>query len=562
MRDHEPRSGTVRYGIVRCGAVRCGAESIRYRKRLRNLFGDSQCLTRPFLFLVAFHDTRTLMHSYEQCRRRIAECTMNDDKSAPVCGSDGVTYPSQCQVISKQCQGVSILIKHTGPCPEMPPCFSARLSSRVGSRPVCRPDGTYAPVQCHMETGFCWCVTLQGRPLPDTSVRHQRPRCDKLASRSAVATKSGQRRRSSNWKERRQYSSRHRNTCDRLEKSKFNNNLIENFRIEYKRANISVTGDKNVERVLSWKFATLDKDGDGYLDRAEYKELRKLAKKAVRPKRCARTFARTCDLNRDLKLSRQEWGACLANDFTLLKGNSSPVHSRPTFSDNPADTKEENDATDCISDRRSVLEDQRQNSQEKFYIPQCTPDGRYHRVQCYSGYCWCVYQDTGKPIPGTSSKDSTPNCNPAPTPSRPMKGCPELKKQIFLRDLMDLMQKKMKASSTDSSEITANWQASKEEQVATWHFVMLDKNKNKILERKEWKSFRIMVSNNRLLRKCGKKLPRYCDINNDRRISMTEWLSCLNAQHLVTAENPEKSSTNKPKRMGPNPLDQFLNDDD
>lgn len=76
------------------------------------------------------------------------------------------------------------------------------------------------------------------------------------------------------------------------------------------------TGDKNVERVLSWKFVTLDKNGDGYLDRAEYKELRRLAKKAVRPKKCARTFARTCDLNRDLKLSRQEWGACLANDFT------------------------------------------------------------------------------------------------------------------------------------------------------------------------------------------------------------------------------------------------------
>lgn len=80
--------------------------------------------------------------------------------------------------------------------------------------------------------------------------------------------------------------------------------------------NILQTGDKNVERVLSWKFITLDKNGDGYLDRTEYKELRRLAKKAVKPKKCARTFARTCDLNRDLKLSRQEWGACLANDFT------------------------------------------------------------------------------------------------------------------------------------------------------------------------------------------------------------------------------------------------------
>jgi hypothetical protein len=61
---------------------------------------------------------------------------------------------------------------------------------------------------------------------------------------------------------------------------------------------------------------TLDKDGDGYLDRAEYKELKRLVKKAVKPKKCAHTFARTCDLNHDLKLSRQEWGACLANDFT------------------------------------------------------------------------------------------------------------------------------------------------------------------------------------------------------------------------------------------------------
>lgn len=55
-----------------------------------------------------------------------------------------------------------------------------------------------------------------------------------------------------------------------------------------------------------------------------------------------------------------------------------------------------------------------------------------------------------------------------------------------------------------------------------------------VLERKEWKSFRTMVANNRQLQRCGKRLPRYCDINNDRRISMTEWLSCLNAQRPTT----------------------------
>jgi len=38
------------------------------------------------------------------------------------------------------------------------------------------------------------------------------------------------------------------------------------------------------------------------------------------------------------------------------------------------------------------------------------------------------------------------------------------------------------ASSTDFDETTAKWQTSKEEHIATWHFVMLDNNKNKVYE--------------------------------------------------------------------------------
>lgn len=72
------------------------------------------------------------------------------------------------------------------------------------------------------------------------------------------------------------------------------------------------------------------------------------------------------------------------------------------------------------------------------------------------------------------------------------------------------------------------WKASKEEQVATWTFVVYDKNKNKMLDKSEWKSFKETVMVVKTLRKCGKKLPRYCDINKDRQISMTEWLDCLN----------------------------------
>lgn len=130
--------------------------------------------------------------------------------------------------------------------PETPACFSARLIARSGVRPVCRRDGTYAPVQCHAETEYCWCVTPQGRPLPDTTVRYKKPRCLRAGSRSAASTRSGQKRRSPTRKQRRQYvSNRHRNTCDRTEKSKFNGNLIENFKIEYRRTNISAEGKRH-----------------------------------------------------------------------------------------------------------------------------------------------------------------------------------------------------------------------------------------------------------------------------------------------------------------------------
>lgn len=76
-----------------------------------------------------------------------------------------------------------------------------------------------------------------------------------------------------------------------------------------------------------------------------------------------------------------------------------------------------------------------------------------------------------------------------------------------------------------------NW-GTDDERIGTLSFVILDKNKNKVWERREWKTFREMVSPIKELRKCGKKLPKYCDQNNDREITLAEWLNCLNSQRL------------------------------
>lgn len=58
------------------------------------------------------------------------------------------------------------------------------------------------------------------------------------------------------------------------------------------------------------------------------------------------------------------------------------------------------------------------------------------------------------------------------------------------------------------------------------------------MERKEWKSFREEMSTNIKLRQCGKKLPPHCDANHDNRIGFTEWLNCLNVNHVQTQTQP------------------------
>jgi len=85
------------------------------------------------------------------------------------------------------------------------------------------------------------------------------------------------------------------------------------------------------------------------------------------------------------------------------------------------------------------------------FVPQCLPDGRYQRIQCYSStstsYCWCVNEDTGKSIPGTSVKNKRPQCDESVV-VRPMKGCTEPRKTQFLKELKAYLNTSLLPSST------------------------------------------------------------------------------------------------------------------
>lgn len=82
-------------------------------------------------------------------------------------------------------------------------------------------------------------------------------------------------------------------------------------------------------RATEWKFGNLDADKSDNLNKTEYRDLRRLVRKVVRPKRCARAFIRMCDTDRNSVLSRPEWTECM-----LLNGERRRFNRKLTSPDN------------------------------------------------------------------------------------------------------------------------------------------------------------------------------------------------------------------------------------
>ena len=43
--------------------------------------------------------------------------------------------------------------------------------------PKCNPDGTFARIQCHDGTGFCWCANIDGKPDGSPVSQNTKPNC-------------------------------------------------------------------------------------------------------------------------------------------------------------------------------------------------------------------------------------------------------------------------------------------------------------------------------------------------------------------------------------------------
>ncbi|XP_011292714.1 SPARC-related modular calcium-binding protein 2 isoform X2 [Musca domestica] len=555
-----------------------------------------------------------------ECAAKLGEC--DESKGRPVCGTDDQTYPTRCHLLRVQCSGHQVSLKYRGPCKACAEAreYALRHRNKYPPKfiPRCKSDGTYAPIQCLMDKG-CWCSDSMGTPINDTTVRTGKPKCREFSKanvrRSPSRNNGGNRKR----------------PCTQEDRATFNSHLIRVFQSEYirskstqyqremasgsrsKASSLDTFNPPSETEVMDWKFSNLDVNRNQMLDKNEYRELKKLVKRAVKPKRCGRAFGKFCDVDSDERLSRLEWNSCLSKDgsnhsYEDNESNAAADNDEDSSSQHldyedgddyeetdddgsstkfpsiyilkpPTEisTKESDIESDCLADQAAALEEKKLGN-TFYYVPDCTIDGRYQRIQCYNStpYCWCVNEDTGKTIPGTWVKHRRPQCDSLYTVTRAMKGCPEERKVVFLKDLKEFLKTKIITGSYAGVN-TTNF-SSEDERIATLSFVILDKNKNSAWEKKEWKTFRELVNNVNNLRKCGRKMPRYCDVNGDKKITLNEWIGCLQATRLditatnVGAQNDAKqqntstsdtnssSSSKTPKLSGSNPLEQYLKD--
>ncbi|XP_072896329.1 SPARC-related modular calcium-binding protein 1 isoform X4 [Hemitrygon akajei] len=406
------------------------------------------------------------------------ECNVHCSSSQlkPLCVSDGRTYESRCDFQRAKCRDPTLEITHRGRCKETGPtkCRTERAQqaqeqAKKPQEPVfipeCNEDGSFAQVQCHTFTGYCWCVTPDGKPVSGSSVKNQTPVC----SGSVTDKPSGP----------------------------------------------SSSGRKDVSKPTPTAETQPVFDGDEIT---------------------APTL----------------WIKQLVSKDSKHNGSSMRVQDKPS----------------CDQERQAALEETHQYPRDGIFIPECAGAGLYKPVQCHqsTGYCWCVLVDIGRPIPGTSTRYQTPNCDSNarskliegddPFKDKELQGCPGAKKLEFITSVLDALTTDMVQAINSPAPATGGRfpepdpSHTLEERVVHWYFGQLDKNGSNNIHKKEMKPFKRFLRKKAKPKKCGRKFTDYCDLNEDKTISLHELKGCLG----VKEGGSSVGGLSNGRRQGANPF--------
>ncbi|XP_059373037.1 SPARC-related modular calcium-binding protein 2-like [Carassius carassius] len=219
-------------------------------------------------------------------------------------------------------------------------------------------------------------------------------------------------------------------------------------------------------------------------------------------------------------------------------------------------------STSCDQEQLLAQEEARQHKNEAVFVPDCAHGGLYKPVQCHpsTGYCWCVLVDTGRPIPGTSTRIEQPKCDGNARQNKPkdhyrnrhLQGCPGEKKTEFLTSVLDALSTDMVHAVTDPASagrmLEPDPSHTLEERVVHWYFSQLDKNSSGDIGKKEIKPFKRLLRKKSKPKKCVKKFVEYCDISNDKALSLQELMGCLGVTKEEGAKTGEGTSSCKLKQ--------------
>uniref|UniRef100_A0A673NLQ8 SPARC related modular calcium binding 1 n=1 Tax=Sinocyclocheilus rhinocerous TaxID=307959 RepID=A0A673NLQ8_9TELE len=430
-------------------------------------------------------------------------CSRSNGK--PVCGSDGRSYDTNCDLERAKCKDHTLTLAHRGRCkgknwmridqPLPAPtlvsevkelteagqtkCRTERIQALEQAKrpqesifiPECNDDGTFAQVQCHTLTGYCWCVTTDGKPVSGSSVQNKTPVCS-----GSVTDKP--------------------------------------------------PGPPSSGRKVSFRFfLTLNPD-DG-----------------SKPTPTMETHV--------VPEGEEITAPTLWIKQLVYKENKQ----------NSSNSRKSEKVPSCDQERQTAQDEARQNPREAIFIPDCGLQGLYKPVQCHqsTGYCWCVLVDTGRPIPGTSARYKKPECDSAarsrdsemedPFRDRDLTGCPEGKKVEFITSLLDALTTDMVQainSPTPSGGgrfVEPDPSHTLEERVVHWYFAQLDNNGSHNINKKEMKPFKRYVKKKAKPKRCARKFTDYCDLNKDKTISLQELKGCLGV-------NKEGSTTSSISSLG------------
>ncbi|XP_077094474.1 SPARC-related modular calcium-binding protein 1 isoform X14 [Siphateles boraxobius] len=418
----------------------------------------------------------------------------------PVCGSDGRSYDTNCDLERAKCKDRTLTLAHRGRCkvsgknwaridqPLPAPtlvsevkeltamkeagqtkCRTERIQALEQAKrpqesifiPECNDDGTFAQVQCHTLTGYCWCVTTDGKPVSGSSVQNKTPVCSgSVTDKPPGPPSSG----------RKDDGSKPTPTME---------------------THVVPEGEEITAPTL-------------WIKQLVYKENKQNSSNSRKPEK----------------------------------------------------------VPSCDQERQTAQDESRQNPREAIFIPDCGLQGLYKPVQCHqsTGYCWCVLVDTGRPIPGTSARYKKPECDSAarsrdsemedPFRDRDLTGCPEGKKVEFITSLLDALTTDMVQainSPTPSGGgrfVEPDPSHTLEERVVHWYFAQLDNNGSHDINKKEMKPFKRYVKKKAKPKRCARKFTDYCDLNKDKTISLQELKGCLG----VNKEGSTTSSSSQGTR--------------